>query len=52
MEAHEERDLLRVCKQLSKQHLRTPDEPRFVPPSKIGSELLFDVISRPMSDKA
>ena len=45
MEAREERDLLRVRKQLSKLDLLILDELGYVPASKIGSELLFDVIS-------
>jgi DNA replication protein DnaC len=45
MEAREERDLLRVRKQLSKLDLLILDELGYVPASKIGAELLFDVIS-------
>lgn len=45
MEAGEERDLLRFRKQLSKLDLLILDELGYVPASKIGSELLFDVIS-------
>ena len=45
MEAREERDLLRLRKQLSKLDLLIVDELGYVPASKVGSELLFDVIS-------
>ena len=45
MEAREERDLLRFRKQLSKLDLLILDELGYVPASKVGSELLFDVIS-------
>lgn len=45
MEAREERDLLRLRKQLSKLDLLILDELGYVPASKVGSELLFDVIS-------
>lgn len=45
LEAREERDLLRVKKQLSKLDLLILDELGYVPASKLGSELLFDVIS-------
>ena len=45
MEAREERDLLRFRKQLSRLDLLILDELGYVPASKVGSELLFDVIS-------
>ena len=45
MEAREERELQRVRKQLSKLDLLILDELGYVPASKVGSELLFDVIS-------
>ena len=45
LEAREERDLLRLKKQLSKLDLLILDELGYVPASKVGSELLFDVIS-------
>ena len=45
MEAREERVLLRLRKQLSKLDLLILDELGYVPASKVGSELLFDVIS-------
>lgn len=45
MEAREERELLRLKKQLSKLDLLILDELGYVPASKVGSELLFDVIS-------
>lgn len=45
MEAREDRDLLRLRKQLSKLDVLILDELGYVPASKIGSELLFDVIS-------
>ena len=45
MEAREERDLLRFKKQFSRQELLILDELGYVPASKLGSELLFDVIS-------
>ncbi|MFV1968779.1 MAG: IS21-like element helper ATPase IstB [Pirellulaceae bacterium] len=45
MEAREERELLRLKKQLSKLDLLILDELGYVPASKLGSELLFDVIS-------
>ena len=40
MEAREERELLRVRKQLAKLDLLTLDELGYVPASKVGSELL------------
>ena len=45
MEAREERALLRLKTQLSKLDLLILDELGYVPASKVGSELLFDVIS-------
>ncbi len=45
MEAREERDLMRLKKQLAKFDLLILDELGYVPASKLGSELLFDVIS-------
>lgn len=45
MEAREDRDLMRLKKQLSKLDLLILDELGYIPASKLGSELLFDVIS-------
>jgi DNA replication protein DnaC len=45
MEAREERQLLRMKSQLAKLDLLILDELGYVPASKLGSELLFDVIS-------
>lgn len=45
LEAREERILLRLRRQLSKLDLLILDELGYVPASKVGSELLFDVIS-------
>ena len=45
MEAREERQLARMRTQLSKLDLLVLDELGYVPASKIGAELLFDVIS-------
>lgn len=45
MEAREERQLLRLRTQLSKQDLLILDELGYVPASKAGSELLFDIVS-------
>jgi len=45
MEAREDRDLSRLKKQLAKLDLLILDELGYVPASKLGSELLFDVIS-------
>jgi DNA replication protein DnaC len=45
MEAREERQLLRMRGQLAKLDLLILDELGYVPASKLGSELLFDVIS-------
>jgi DNA replication protein DnaC len=46
MEAHDERQLLRLQKQLVKQKLLIVDELGFVPLSKTGAELLFELISQ------
>jgi DNA replication protein DnaC len=45
LEAREERSLLRLKRQLSKLDLLILDELGYVPASKVGAELLFDVIS-------
>ena len=45
MEAREERQLLRMKNHLAKLDLLILDELGYVPASKLGSELLFDVIS-------
>ena len=45
MEAREERQLLRLRTQLAKQDLLILDELGYVPASKAGAELLFDIIS-------
>jgi len=45
MEAREERELGRVKKQLARLDLLVLDELGYVPASKLGAELLFDVIS-------
>ena len=45
MEAREERNLLRLKSQLAKLDLLVLDELGYVPTSKVGAELLFDVIS-------
>jgi DNA replication protein DnaC len=45
LEAREERVLVRVKSQLSKLDLLVLDELGYVPASKLGAELLFDVIS-------
>jgi DNA replication protein DnaC len=45
MEAREERQLLRLKSQLAKLDLLVLDELGYVPASKLGAELLFDVIS-------
>jgi DNA replication protein DnaC len=45
MEAREERDLMRWKKQFAKFDLLILDELGYVPSSKLGAELLFDVIS-------
>jgi DNA replication protein DnaC len=46
MEARDERQLLRLQKQLVKQRLLIIDELGFVPLSKTGAELLFELISQ------
>ncbi len=46
MEARDERQLLRLQKQLVKQNLLIIDELGFVPLSKTGAELLFEMISQ------
>ena len=45
MEAREQRELGRLKKQLSRLDLLVLDELGYVPASKLGAELLFDVIS-------
>lgn len=45
METREDRELMRLKKQLAKLDLLILDELGYVPASKLGSELLFDVIS-------
>lgn len=45
MEARDERQLMRMKSQLAKLDLLILDELGYVPASKLGSELLFDVIS-------
>lgn len=45
MEAKEERSLLRIRQQLAKLDLLVLDELGYVPASKVGAELLFDVIA-------
>ena len=45
MEAREERQLLRLKASLAKLDLLVLDELGYVPASKLGAELLFDVIS-------
>lgn len=45
MEAREDRELMRLRKQLGQLDLLILDELGYVPASKVGSELLFDVIS-------
>ena len=45
LEAREERQLLRLRMQLAKQDLLILDELGYVPASKAGSELLFDIVS-------
>ena len=45
MEAREDRQLMRLRPQLGKQDLLILDELGYVPASKAGSELLFDIIS-------
>lgn len=45
LEAREERQLLRLRTQLAKQDLLILDELGYVPASKAGAELLFDIVS-------
>ena len=45
MEARDERRLLRLQKQMANQKLLIIDELGFVPRSKTGAELLFELIS-------
>ena len=45
IEAREERQLLSLKKQLAKLDLLILDELGYVPASKLGAELLFDIIS-------
>ena len=45
IEAREERQLIRLKKQLAKLDLLILDELGYVPTSKLGAELLFDIIS-------
>jgi transposase len=45
MEARDEKQLLRLRTQLAKQDLLILDELGYVPASKLGAELLFDIIS-------
>jgi DNA replication protein DnaC len=45
LEAREERQLLRIRAQISKLDLLILDELGYVPASKVGAELLFDIIS-------
>jgi DNA replication protein DnaC len=45
IEARDERLLLKLRGQLAKQHLLILDELGYVPASKVGAELLFDIIS-------
>ncbi len=45
MEARDDRQLLRLRTQLAKQDLLILDELGYVPASKVGAELLFDIIS-------
>ncbi len=46
LEAREERQLERLLKRIEKQHLLILDEFGYVPFSKTGAELLFEVLSR------
>ena len=45
MEARDDKQLVRLRTQLAKQHLLILDELGYVPASKVGAELLFDIIS-------
>jgi len=46
LEKREDRQMERFCKQLENQHLIVLDELGYVPFSKTGAELLFEVVSR------
>jgi DNA replication protein DnaC len=46
LEAREERTLRRLYKQLERQHLLVLDELGYVPFSKVGAQLLFEVVGR------
>ena len=46
LEAREDRTLQRLCRQLERMDLLILDELGYVPFSKAGAELLFDVVSR------
>ena len=46
MEARDEKRLLRLQKQLAGQHLLIIDELGFVPLSKTGAELMFEIFSQ------
>ena len=46
MEARDERRQLKLQRQLSRLNLLIIDEPGFVPLSRMGAELLFEVISQ------
>lgn len=46
LETREERSLQRLMSQLERQHLLILDELGYVPFTKVGSELLFEVVSR------
>ena len=46
LEARDDHRLERLVKQLGRQDLLILDEPGFVPFTKAGAELLFDVVSR------
>lgn len=46
MEARDQRQLLRLRKQLSRLHVLIVDELGYVPASKVGAELLFDIVSQ------
>ena len=46
LERREERDLQRLLSQLQRHHLLVLDELGYVPFTKIGAELLFEVVSR------
>jgi len=52
LEAREERQLERTLKNLQRYHLVVLDELGYVPFSKAGAELLFEVVSRPTSGRA